>query len=129
MEIFDNTMEKNNNTMEKNNNTMEIFDENKFNKLYNKLKEYNNKLSLSDKDKLNSILISFKDFLFDFYTNYELLYDEEYMIAIGNNILDKFDILEFNDYEKFLTFNYIHFDSISAECLYFSSKNNNYKLF
>lgn len=105
---------------------MEILDEYKFNKLYNKFKYFNIKLNnnVSKKNKLNNILISFEDFLINYYSDNEILHknaiynNDNHYIKAGNHIINKFKTIKFNNYKKFLINNYIYFESITSECIY-----------
>ena len=83
---------------------MQKFTEERFNifkdKLDNFIIEINNNLSYDD--NINRILISFKDFLYNFYLDNEKLYEyaihDDYYIKTGNHILDNFEIVEFKNF-------------------------------
>lgn len=107
---------------------MQKFTEERFNNFKNKLDNFTIKINnnLSYDDNINRMLISFKDFLCNFYSNNEKLYEyttyDNYYIKTGNNILDDFDIVEFNNFKDFLVNHYNSIESITAECIYLENK-------
>jgi hypothetical protein len=103
---------------------MEILDKYKFNRVHNKFKYYNIKLTnnISKQEELKDRLISFNDFLINYYLDNDILHKnaiyDNYYIMKGNYLINKFKNIKFNNYEKFLIDNYTHFESITAECIY-----------
>lgn len=104
---------------------MKLFNKNKFAIVYKKFKNYTNQLNISY--KLSVILISFRDFLLNFYLDNKLLHknaiydNDNYYIIKGINIINEFEIIEFNSYKNFLVNNYTYFDEITTECIYLSN--------
>ena len=102
---------------------MEIFNEEKFKNLKNKLLNFTIKLNnnVSFQNEINTQLISFNEFLINFYLDNELLHenaiDDDYYIITGNYIIEEFNIIEFENFENFLNKYHNAFESIIAECI------------
>jgi len=101
---------------------MNKFDKDIFIKLHDKYKKFTNKLSSTSYEKYKNLLISFKNFLINFYLDYQVLHEnakyDDYYITKGTYIINEFKIIKFKNYEDFLVKNYSCFDSITAECIY-----------